>query len=57
MFDTKKDVEELAADLQDVIRQTRRWGFSATAEAMAEVLRDLEQVADTRRKAVEDRAR
>ena len=43
MFETRKDVEGLIADLQDAIRQTRRLGFTATADAMAEVLRDLER--------------
>jgi hypothetical protein len=56
MFETKMDVEGLAADLQDAIRQTRRMGFAATAEAMAEVLRELEQVAALQPKVAEDLA-
>jgi hypothetical protein len=44
MFETRKDLEMLASDLQDAIQNTRRLGFTATAEAMADVLRGLEQL-------------
>jgi chemotaxis protein histidine kinase CheA len=57
MFETRKDVERLAADLQDAIRQTRRMGFTATAEAMAELLRDLERVSAPKEQPAEELAR
>lgn len=53
MFETNKDLEGLAADLQDAIRHTRRMGFMVTADARTEVLRELEQ-AETRRQPLSD---
>ncbi len=57
MFETREGVEGLAAELQDAIRQTRRMGFTATAEAMAEVLRDLERVSAPTDQSAEELAR
>lgn len=54
MFKTVKEVEVLVTDLQDAIQNTRRLGFTATAEAMADVLRGLEQVEAWRQLAADD---
>ncbi|SPH24393.1 hypothetical protein DEA8626_03460 [Defluviimonas aquaemixtae] len=45
MCETRKDLQELAAELSATIHLTRRLGFTATAQAMAQVQRELEMVA------------
>jgi hypothetical protein len=54
MLDGRKDVGMFAADLQDAIQNTRRLGFTATADAMADVLRSLGQVEAWRQLATDD---
>lgn len=43
MLDTESELQTLVAAMRETTRQTHRMGFTATAQAMDELLRGLEK--------------